>query len=131
MANERARQLRRDSTEPERRLWRELSGRRLGGRRFRRQHPIGSYIVDFVCLVKRFVVEVDGVHHDEPDRAAHDQHRTQWLEGEGFTILRVRNGEILDNLSGVAETIFQEIGLRPDVAPSRRAVRPPPPSRAK
>jgi very-short-patch-repair endonuclease len=130
MANERARQLRHDCTEPEGRLWRELSGRRLGGHRFRRQHPLGSYVVDFVCLERRFVVEVDGVQHDEPERVAHDERRTRWLESEGFMVLRVRNGEILDNLGGVAESIFQELARRPEVARSRRVARPPPPSRA-
>jgi very-short-patch-repair endonuclease len=131
MANKRARQLRRDSTEPERRLWRELSGRRLGGYRFRRQHPLGSYVVDFVCLERRFVVEVDGVQHAKPEQVAHDQRRTGWLESEGFVVLRVRNGEILDNLGGVAETIFQELARRPVVARTRRADRSPPPGRAK
>jgi hypothetical protein len=71
MANERARQLRNDMTDSERKLWRELSKRQLARHRFRRQHPLGPYVVDFVCLHKRFIVEVDGGQHSQPEQQAH------------------------------------------------------------
>jgi len=83
MANEIARRLRRSQTEEERILWTDLRKRRLGGLRFRRQHPIGPFIVDFVCLERRFIVEVDGIHHSEGDNEKRDQARTAWLEAEG------------------------------------------------
>jgi len=131
MANQRARQLRNDMTDSERKLWRELSKRQLGGNRFRRQHPLGLYIVDFVCLSRRFIVEVNGGQHAEPAQQAHDARRTEWLETQGYRVLRVSNTEVFDNLDGVAETIYQELIRRPLVARSRRQPRPPPPSRAK
>lgn len=61
----------------------ELRGLRLGAHRFRRQHPIGPWIVDFVGLDQRFIVEFDGSHHSEPDQIAHDARRTRWLEEAG------------------------------------------------
>ena len=131
MANERARQLRNEMTDSERKLWREPSKRQLGGNRFRRQHPLGSYIIDFVCLSRRFIVEVDGGQHAEPAQQAHDARRTEWLEAQGYRVLRVSNAEVFDNRDGVAETIYQELTRRPSVARSRRQPRPPPPSRAK
>jgi very-short-patch-repair endonuclease len=130
MANERARQLRNEMTDSERKLWRELSKRQLGGNRFRRQHPLGSYIIDFVCLSRRFIVEVDGGQHAEPAQQEYDARRTEWLEAQGYRVLRVSNTEVFDNLDGVAETIYQELIRRPSVARSRRQPRPPPPSRA-
>jgi very-short-patch-repair endonuclease len=126
MANERARSLRKDMSESEWMLWRELRKRQVGGHRFRRQHPIGPYIVDFVCLEQRFVVEIDGGHHNEPEQAKHDERRTRWLEQEGYRLFRVWNTEVFDNLDGVVETIWAELaGLRPSSAET------PPPWRAK
>ncbi len=121
MANELARKLRREMTDTERILWSELRGRRLGEHRFRRQHPIGPYIVDFVCLDKRFVVEIDGGHHSEAQQIEHDTRRTRWLEGAGYIVFRATNTEVFENLDGVAETILAELYLRPSFARSRRA----------
>jgi very-short-patch-repair endonuclease len=109
MSNERARTLRKSMSESERRLWRELRNRQVGGHRFRRQHPIGPYIVDFVCLEQRFVVEVDGGHHSEAEQVEHDARRTAWLEREGYRVFRVWNNEVFDNLDGVVETIWAEL----------------------
>lgn len=89
--------------------------RQVGGHRFRRQHPLGPYIVDFVCLDKRFVVEIDGGHHDEPQQMAHDERRTRWLESEGFAVFRVWNTEVFDNLDGVVDTILAELAQRESV----------------
>jgi len=110
-----ARALRRRQTGAERALWTRLRNRRLGGLRFRRQHPIGPYVVDFVCPEKRLIVEVDGGGHNRDDRAARDEMRTIWLEDAGYTVVRFWNNEVLVNLDGVMEGIGQALG---DVSPS-------------
>jgi very-short-patch-repair endonuclease len=125
MANERARQLRNEMTCSERKLWRELSKRQVGGNRFRRQHLVGSYIVDFVCPEKKFIVEVDGGQHAELAQQAHDARRTAWLEAQGFRVFRVSNTEVFDNCDGVVETIYQELIRRTSMVRSRRQPRPP------
>src|SRR4029077_5956338 len=106
MPNEHARQLRRDATDAERRLWSALRDRRLRGYRFRRQYPIGEFIVDFACTRHRLIVEADGGHHS--DNAA-DLRRTAWLEGEGWRVLRFWNNDALTDTEGVVETILLEL----------------------
>jgi primosomal protein N' (replication factor Y) len=97
-----ARRLRSNPTEAERRLWHHLRRRQLGGFRFRRQHPIGSYITDFVCLAARLIVEVDGGQHaDSPA----DIRRTAWLESRGYRVLRFWNSDVLTNTDGVLTVI--------------------------
>jgi len=102
MSIERARRLRLDSTEAEKRLWSLLRDRGLGGHKFRRQRPIGPYIVDFVCLERHLVVEVDGGQHS---RSGGDADRTAWLSEQGYRVLRLWNSVVFGNLEGVAETI--------------------------
>ena len=111
MANERARTLRKNMTDPERKLWRELSGRAAGGLRFRRQHPIGPYIVDFICLDRRLVVEVDGEMHALTKQEQHDASRTKWLESEGYRVIRFWSNEVKDNITSVVQTIMHEAGV--------------------
>lgn len=111
-------------TDTERILWSELRGRRLGAHRFRRQHPIGPWIVDFVCLDRRFIVEIDGGHHSEPAEVERDRRRTRWLEEAGYVVLRATNTEVFENLDGVAETILAQVSRRPSFARTRRADRP-------
>jgi very-short-patch-repair endonuclease len=123
MANELARKLRREMTDTERILWSTLRSRRLGGFRFRRQHPIGPYVVDFVCLEKRFIVEIDGAHHGEAAQMAHNRRRTRWLEVAGYVVFRAANTEVFENRDGVAETNFREIERRPSFARTRRGER--------
>ena len=103
----RARSLRRDSTEAERAFWNQVRDRRLGGHRFGRQVPIGPYIADFVCSTARLVVEVDGGQHQE--RVTADEQRTQWLEREGYRVLRVWNNDVLRNMAGVLEAVLAEL----------------------
>jgi very-short-patch-repair endonuclease len=98
-----ARQLRKNSTLAERKLWRFLRSRSLGGFKFVRQEPIGPYVVDFVCKAKRLVVEVDGGQHEDSTR---DRVRDQWLVKHRFRVLRFWNNEVLGNIEGVWETIF-------------------------
>ena len=99
--------LRKRPTEAEMLLWRYLSGKQLQGLKFRRQQPIGNYIVDFVCFSRRLIVELDGGQHAvEKER---DIFRDDWLRSQGFKVLRFWNNEILGNLEGVSEVIFKEL----------------------
>lgn len=106
-----ARTLRKDSTDAERRLWSALRDRRLRGYRFRRQHPIGRFIVDFACTKHQLIVEADGGQHNESDA---DAKRTAWLERGGG--LRFWNNEILSNTEGVIETILRVLEEDPHPA---------------
>src|SRR5207302_6077655 len=90
--SDRARELRRDATDAERRLWSALRDRRLRGYRFRRQHPIGNYIVDFACTRHCVIVEADGGQHADSEA---DRDRTAWLESQGWQVLRFWNNDIL------------------------------------
>ena len=105
--------MRRNLTPPEARLWRYLKGGNLAGARFRRQHPVGVYILDFYCPAARLAVEVDGAVHDAPDRIAHDRRRTGWLEAQGIMVLRYPAISIRDELEGVLagirEAVFREV----------------------
>jgi very-short-patch-repair endonuclease len=101
----RARKLRRTLTPPEARLWVALRGKALGDARFRRQHPLGPYILDFYCPALKLAVEVDGEGHGHPDQAAHDARRDEWLMGQGVKTLRVAAIEVRDNLDGVMTDI--------------------------
>ena len=106
----RARKLRRELTDAEARLWSELRGNRLCGHVFRRQEPLGPYIVDFVCFAKRLVVEVDGEQHGfEVNRAA-DEQRTAWLEARGFHVIRFWNHEVLKETDAVCNAILDALG---------------------
>jgi very-short-patch-repair endonuclease len=102
-AHGRARALRREMTEAERRLWLMLRMRQVRGMRFRRQVPIGRYIADFACHEARLVVEVDGGQHDAA--AMDEAERRRFLEGEGYRVLRFWNNEVLGNPEGVVVTI--------------------------
>lgn len=102
----RARQLRQDQTEAEKRLWHALRARRFLGLKFRRQVPLGPFIVDFLCKEHGLVIEADGGQHAENLR---DQARDQWLQDKGHTVLRFWNSDILSNLSGVLTRIKDEV----------------------
>jgi very-short-patch-repair endonuclease len=126
MANERARALRKDMSDAEWKLWQEIRRGQIEGYRFRRQHPIGPYIADFVCLEKRLIVEVDGGQHAEPKQMVHDSKRTAWLEARGYHVIRCWTSELSENMSGVLDTVWQALKQ----LPTTRG-RPPPPRRAK
>jgi len=98
------RRLRRNLTDAERRLWQLLRAREMRGFKFRRQHPFGDFILDFVCLERRLVIEVDGGQHSE--QAASDMARTRTLEQAGFRVLRFWNDDILKKPEGVGEKIW-------------------------
>jgi very-short-patch-repair endonuclease len=100
-----ARRLRRTSTDAENALWRHLRAKKLEGLKFRRQHPIGSHIVDFVCLDRRVVIELDGGQHAEQEHAEKDRARDQWLPEEGYAVLRFWDFQVFENTEGVLEVI--------------------------
>ena len=99
MTVDRARDLRTNATDAERKLWSYLRRRQVADFRFRRQQSIGPYIVDFFCPEARLIVEVDGGQH--VDRAAADAERTEWLESRGYRVVRYWNHEVLQNIEGV------------------------------
>jgi very-short-patch-repair endonuclease len=103
---ERARRLRREMDTPEVVLWQSLRGGRLEGLRFRRQHPIGPYCLDFYCAEARLAVEVDGYSHDVEDRPIRDTRRDAWLAESGVRTLRIPAREVMSNLDGVLATIL-------------------------
>ena len=100
-----AKKLRRDLTDAERKLWSVLRGHRFEGIWFRRQMPIGPYIVDFVAHRLRLVVELDGGQHAEEVAAERDRVRDDWLRTRGYMVLRFPNNEVLENIDGVADAI--------------------------
>ena len=103
-----AKRNRREMTESERVLWEGL--RKLNcGYHFRRQHPIGDYIADFICLKRKLVIEVDGGYHNEPQQQQNDLWRTEFMESKGYTVLRFKNEEISNNLSEVIMRIKEQL----------------------
>ena len=107
---QRATEMRRNPTEPEKRLWRNLSNSQLGDHKFRRQSVIGPYIADFLCAQKALIVEVDGDTHD----AEKDRLRDDILGERGFRVLRVSNYEVMSNMDGVIQVIASALGETPD-----------------
>jgi len=101
----RARSMRKDPTPAEAKLWSRLRKKQVAGLRFRRQHPIGQFIVDFYCAEARLVIEVDGSVHDEPEVAERDTSRQQHLESLGLRVFRVTNGLVMRELDAVVERI--------------------------
>src|SRR5262245_12491440 len=95
--------LRENATDAERVLWRQLRRKQIGGVRFRRQYRLGQYVVGFVCLPARLVIEVDGGQHGVMQDQ--DRRRTEWLEGERFAVIRFWNNEVLGNIEGVMTVI--------------------------
>jgi very-short-patch-repair endonuclease len=108
-----ARSLRGTSTEAENRLWCFLRDRRFAGAKFRRQVPVGPYVVDFLCVSDWLVVEADGGQHSE--RTEHDEARTKYLEANGYRVLRFWNNDVMGNIEGVMQAIA--MALTPGPSP--------------
>lgn len=104
-----AKRLRANTTPHERMLWRALRELPLEGTHFRRQAPIGPYVVDFFCPAKRLIVELDGGHHNDDETAKRDRERQAWLEKEGYRVIRFWNSEIAADLTAVLERIYVEL----------------------
>lgn len=106
---DRAKTLRRVETSPEQLLWLALRNGQIGGMKFRRQHPIGPYVVDFFCYGAKLAVEVDGMSHD--DRASQDNAKTKFLEQQGLRVLRVMNEDVMRDLDAVTREIARLGGV--------------------
>jgi very-short-patch-repair endonuclease len=119
----RAKDLRRSQTEAEVFVWGELRSRRFAGFKFRRQVPLGNYIVDFVCLDRRVIVELDGGQHNEASHKKYDARRDAWLRNQGFEVLRFWNTDVFLEWEGMADAIWRALHRRP----SRRPQSPPSP----
>jgi very-short-patch-repair endonuclease len=110
MKHEFARQLRREQTVPEHKLWLALRSRRFHGFKFRRQQPIGPYVADFVCFENKLVVELDGDQHGTEQGLRYDAVRSRKFQRDGFKVLRFSNHELLTNFEGVLEGIVRALG---------------------
>ncbi len=118
-----ARNLRRDPTEWEKRLWRHLSNRQLGGYKFRRQYKFAPYIADFFCPAKGLVIEIDGdTHHADRDEAP-----DIFFLRSGFATLRFGNADVHRNIDGVLQTILAKLDALPDRWPGDARTSPPQP----
>ncbi len=104
-----ARSLRKRSTDAETALWRRLRGQQTGGVKFRRQVPIGPYIVDFASYDPHIVIELDGSQHAEPGHSKRDAVRDRWLRTQGFTILRFWDTDVLANPEAVLSAILDTL----------------------
>jgi very-short-patch-repair endonuclease len=109
--------LRKRATDAENRLWFHLRGKQLEGVKFRRQEPIGDYIVDLVTFEKRLVIEIDGSQHAEEIEKDKDRQRDEWLRSQGFRVLRFWSNEVLQNLEGVLEAIRENCLRHPPLTP--------------
>ena len=111
-----ARRLRRHHTDVERKLWERLRARQVLGFKFRRQHPIGDFIVDFCCVEKKLVIELDGSQHAWDVEA--DSKRSRALVAKGYRVLRFWNNELIENMDGVMERIVDRVqNPHPDSLP--------------
>jgi very-short-patch-repair endonuclease len=130
-----AKRLRHEMTDAERVLWREVRAHRFASFKFKRQEPLGLYVVDFVCYQAKLIVELDGGHHAEQQEP--DAERTRWLESRGFRVVRFWNNDVLTNIAGVMQEIEKELnttspplpgpltgysGLRQGIPPGEREI---------
>ena len=104
-----ARELRKNATKQEQVLWRLLRNNGIKNCKFKRQYPIGNYIVDFICREKWLIIEVDGGQHNEIENRIKDEESTRYLNSRGFKVLRFWNCDIDKNLKGVYDTILKEL----------------------
>jgi very-short-patch-repair endonuclease len=104
-----ARLLRRKQTNAEKKLWRNLRSKQFEALKFRRQQPMGTYIVDFVSFEKKLVIELDGGQHNEKEAMEKDNERTMWLEDKGYRVLRFWNNEVMANIEGILEKISESM----------------------
>ena len=110
-----ARKLRRRLTDAEQKLWQHIRQRQMMGFKFRRQSPIGRYIVDFVCVEKRLIVELDGGQHAV--QQDYDHCRSEWLESQGFKVIRFWNHDVMNNVEEIKEVIARNLAPHPDLPP--------------
>ncbi|HET9817090.1 MAG TPA: endonuclease domain-containing protein [Xanthobacteraceae bacterium] len=113
-----AKKLRANTTPHERILWRAPKELPVEGSHFRRQAPIGPYVVDFFCATKRLIIEFDGGHHNDDAMAERDYKRQTWLEQEGYRVIRFWNSDVAGDLNAVLEQIYLEVHGSLDAEPS-------------
>ena len=118
---ERAQQLRLTTTKSELRVWSLVRAKRLAGLKFRRQHVIGKYIADFVCLPARLVIEIDGDSHGTDEAEVKDAERTQEIERAGYRVIRFWNDYVLDDKDGVVEETILEALMTSALSPAEKA----------
>lgn len=106
---ERARLLRKNQTHAEQILWKRLRRKQVGGLRFRRQHPVGHFIVDFYCAEAKLAVEVDGSVHDQPGHDEYDEDRQAFLQALGLTVLRFTNAQVIRQTDAVVDVIAEAL----------------------
>ena len=106
---ERARTLRKNMTKQERILWQFLRKKSIYGLKFRRQYPIGNYIVDFICNAKKLIIEIDGGQHNEDKNIIYDNERTKYLETKGYKVIRFWNHDIDNNIESVYREILKHL----------------------
>ena len=117
-----ARHLRKHMTDAERKLWRELRGDQFGVR-FRRQVPLGPYIIDFACFSPRIAIEIDGGQHGDDHIQTYDKKRTDWLQSCGYVVLRFWNSEVLTQIDLVKEEILRNLSLHPNLPPVEEGIK--------
>jgi len=105
-------------------VWSRLRGRQIDGWKFRRQHPIGPYVVDFYCPAARLVVEIDGPGHDHPAQWAYDERRDAWLEAQGYGVVRINAEDISDDLGQALDGVFGALVDREALGFTQRPHRP-------
>ena len=106
---EKAKELRKNMTSQERKLWNILRNHQFYGYEIRRQYPIDKYIVDFICRSKKIIIEIDGGQHNNFENKVNDEIRTRYLESCGYKVLRFWNNEIWDNIEGVCAVLEQKL----------------------
>jgi len=110
-----ARNLRKSETDAERKIWQQLRGHSLKGAKFRRQHPVGPYIVDFICINEKLIIELDGSQHQQ--HQDYDAERTAFLEQAGYRVLRFWDNDVLLRTESVMQAIFDAILVSPHPNP--------------
>jgi very-short-patch-repair endonuclease len=110
-----AKRLRGEMTDAERVLWREVRAHRFAGYKFKRQEPLDSYVVDFICYEAKLIIEIDGGQH--ADKRGADEVRTRWLESQGYCVLRFWNNDVLNNIEGVMQEIEKYLNSEPTPSP--------------
>lgn len=113
MHSKKARNLRKNMTEFEQKLWQYLRDRRFCNAKFRRQVPMQNYIADFICYEKRIVIELDGSGHLEQKQYEYDRKRDDFFIQQGYTVLRFYNNELSNNFEGVMDTIYKAVNCSP------------------
>ncbi|MFJ5159281.1 endonuclease domain-containing protein [Pantoea sp. NPDC088449] len=113
----RQRELRKAMPESEHQLWHFLRNRNLCGVKFRRQHPIGRYIVDFACIERLLIVELDGGQHNEDAAKIYDEQRTAFLQRSGWRVIRFWNNQVFEEFDAVMDEIYRQLTPRPAPSP--------------